>query len=127
MIACYCSSSLSHEDWLNRHSLHVFLFFYRLMQRLCHFVISGKDLIFYVLCLNFSLSKGRSRHGETVEWTSMDLLKGFEEFVPINETRPIKNNMHGMGLDQSFGLWSITQWLKPDLMIESGAFKGYSK
>lgn len=68
----------------------------------------------------------RSKHGKTVEWTSKDLLKALDEFVPIYETRPIKNNMYGMGFDHSFGLWFITQWLKPDLMIESGAFKGHS-
>ncbi|KAI8018249.1 hypothetical protein LOK49_LG04G02715 [Camellia lanceoleosa] len=68
----------------------------------------------------------RSKHGKTVEWTSKDLLRGLEEFVPIYETRPIKNNMYGMGFDHSFGLWFIAQWLKPDLMIESGAFKGHS-
>ncbi|PIN12242.1 hypothetical protein CDL12_15144 [Handroanthus impetiginosus] len=68
----------------------------------------------------------RSKHGETVEWTSEDLLKGLEEFMPIYETRPIKNNTYGMGFDHSFGLWFITRWLKPDLMIESGAFKGHS-
>lgn len=68
----------------------------------------------------------RSKHGKTVEWTSKDLLKGLEEFVPIYETRPIKNNMFGMGFDHSFGLWFIARWLKPDLMIESGAFKGHS-
>ncbi|KAI9107821.1 hypothetical protein K1719_021157 [Acacia pycnantha] len=68
----------------------------------------------------------RSKNGKTVEWTSKDLLKGLEEFVPIYETRPIKNNLHGMGFDHSFGLWFIARWLKPDLMIESGAFKGHS-
>ncbi|PNY15375.1 hypothetical protein L195_g012069, partial [Trifolium pratense] len=68
----------------------------------------------------------RSKHGKTVEWTSKDLLKGLEEFVPIYETRPIQNNMYGMGFDHSFGLWFIARWLKPDLMIESGAFKGHS-
>ncbi|XP_027169025.1 uncharacterized protein LOC113768754 [Coffea eugenioides] len=68
----------------------------------------------------------RSKQGKTVEWTMKDLLKGLEEFVPIYETRPIKNNMYGMGFDHSFGLWFIAQWLKPELMIESGAFKGHS-
>ncbi|MBA0691121.1 hypothetical protein Goari_008768 [Gossypium aridum] len=68
----------------------------------------------------------RSKQGKTVEWTSKDLVKGLEEFVPIYETRPIKNNMHGMGFDHSFGLWFIAQWLRPDIMIESGAFKGHS-
>ncbi|KAL7140153.1 hypothetical protein ABFS83_09G103200 [Erythranthe nasuta] len=67
-----------------------------------------------------------SKHGKDVEWTSKDLLKGLEEFVPIYETRPIKNNMYGMGFDHSFGLWFIARWLQPDLMIESGAFKGHS-
>ncbi|KAJ1298062.1 hypothetical protein BS78_01G424400 [Paspalum vaginatum] len=68
----------------------------------------------------------RSKTGKTVEWTSKDLLSGLEEFVPIYETRPIKNNMYGMGFDHSFGLWFMARWLKPDLMIESGAFKGHS-
>ncbi|OIT20393.1 PREDICTED: uncharacterized protein LOC109220245 [Nicotiana attenuata] len=68
----------------------------------------------------------RSKHGKSVEWTIKDLLKGLEEFVPIYETRPIKNNMYGMGFDHSFGLWFMARWLKPELMIESGAFKGHS-
>ncbi|CAN4088957.1 unnamed protein product [Withania somnifera] len=68
----------------------------------------------------------RSKHGRTVEWTTKDLIKGLEEFVPTYETRPIKNNMYGMGFDHSFGLWFITRWLKPELIIESGAFKGHS-
>ncbi|XP_065867536.1 uncharacterized protein [Euphorbia lathyris] len=68
----------------------------------------------------------RSKQGKRVEWTSKDLQKGLEEFVPIYETRPIKNNMYGMGFDHSFGLWFIARWLKPDLMVESGAFKGHS-
>ncbi|KAF9685190.1 hypothetical protein SADUNF_Sadunf03G0028700 [Salix dunnii] len=68
----------------------------------------------------------RSKHGKTVQWTSKDLLKGLEEFVPVYETRPIKNNMYGMGFDHSFGLWFIAKWLKPVLMIESGVFKGHS-
>ncbi|CAG7877422.1 unnamed protein product [Brassica rapa] len=68
----------------------------------------------------------RSKHGKEVEWTSKDLLKALEEFVPIYETRPVKNNMHGMGFDHSFGLWFMARWLKPELMIESGAFKGHS-
>ncbi|XXG45809.1 hypothetical protein AAC387_Pa02g0792 [Persea americana] len=68
----------------------------------------------------------RSKLGQTVEWTTKDLIKGLEEFIPIYETRPIKNNVFGMGFDHSFGLWFIARWLKPDLMIESGAFKGHS-
>ncbi|RWV90236.1 hypothetical protein BHE74_00014540 [Ensete ventricosum] len=72
------------------------------------------------------LAKGRSKQGKAVAWTRKDLLKGLEEFVPIYETRPIKNNMYGMGFDHSFGLWFMARWLKPELMVESGAFKGHS-
>ncbi|XP_047314729.1 uncharacterized protein LOC124918724 [Impatiens glandulifera] len=68
----------------------------------------------------------RSKHGKTVEWTTKDLKNALQEFVTIYETRPIKNNLYGMGFDHSFGLWFITRWLKPLLMIESGAFKGHS-
>ena len=61
-----------------------------------------------------------------MNWTRDDLLHSLKECVPIYQTRPIKNNMFGMGFDHSFCLWFIGRWLKPDLMIESGAFKGHS-
>lgn len=72
------------------------------------------------------LATGRSKDEKTVEWTSKDLLKGLEEFVPIYETRPIKDYGFGMGFDHGFGLWFMARWLKPDLMIDSGVFKGHS-
>ncbi|KAM7254418.1 hypothetical protein ACFE04_003798 [Oxalis oulophora] len=87
-----------------------------------HWVTDGSESDFGYLGVPWC----RSKQGKTVEWTNKDLLKGLEEFIPIYETRPIPNNMYGMGLDHSFGLWFMTRWLKPDLMIESGAFKGHS-
>ncbi|XP_068648741.1 uncharacterized protein [Aristolochia californica] len=90
--------------------------------RMSFFGIDGLDSEFGSLGVPWC----RSKDGRTVEWTKKDLLKGLEEFVPIYETRPIKNNVHGMGFDHSFGLWFIARWLKPDLLIESGAFKGHS-
>lgn len=93
-----------------------------LHSRLRFFGLDGLDSDFGSLGVPWC----RSKHGKTVEWTTKDLLKGLEEFVPIYETRPIKNNMFGMGFDHSFGLWFMAQWLQPDLMIESGAFKGHS-
>ncbi|KAL9659949.1 hypothetical protein QQ045_024759 [Rhodiola kirilowii] len=90
--------------------------------RLGLFGFSGMDSDFGSLGVPWC----RTKQGKTVEWTSKDLLKGLEEFVPIYETRPIHNNMYGMGFDHSFGLWFIAKWLKPELMIESGAFKGHS-
>ncbi|KAL5729135.1 hypothetical protein ACHQM5_002125 [Ranunculus cassubicifolius] len=86
------------------------------------FGIDGLDSEFGLLGVPWC----RSKLGKTVEWTNKDLIKGLEEFVPIYETRPIKNNMYGMGFDHSFGLWFMAKWIKPDLMIESGAFKGHS-
>ncbi|KAJ0613571.1 hypothetical protein HanRHA438_Chr02g0048611 [Helianthus annuus] len=104
-----CVSSISSFDRLSRTRF---------------FGLDGLDSDFGALGVPWYLC--RSKHGKTVEWTTKDLLQGLEEFVPIYETRPIKNNMYGMGFDHSFGLWFITRWLKPDLMIESGAFKGHS-
>ncbi|KAF5178189.1 Dna-directed rna polymerase subunit beta [Thalictrum thalictroides] len=106
-IVCLSSSSSPNDSFYSRFNL---------------FGIDGLDSEFGLLGVPWC----RSKHGKTVEWTSKDLLKGLEEFVPIYETRPIKNNMYGMGFDHSFGLWFIARWLKPDLMIESGAFKGHS-
>eukprot|EP00249_Psilotum_nudum_P015145 c25187_g1_i2 orf=200-883(+) len=68
----------------------------------------------------------KSRNGAGVKWTRDDLLEGLKEFVEIYAMRPIKNNAFGMGFDHSFGVWFIARWLKPDLIIESGVFKGHS-
>ncbi|KAH7420925.1 hypothetical protein KP509_13G030500 [Ceratopteris richardii] len=68
----------------------------------------------------------RPKNGRKVPWTHADLVQGLQEFVPIYKTRPIKNNRFGMGFDHSFGLWFIARWIQPDLLIESGAFKGHS-
>ncbi|RZC90442.1 hypothetical protein C5167_029575 [Papaver somniferum] len=53
-------------------------------------------------------------------------IKRLEEFVLIYETQPINNNQYGTGFDLSFGLWFMIKWIKPYLMMESGAFKGHS-
>ncbi|KAG6398078.1 hypothetical protein SASPL_139529 [Salvia splendens] len=101
-------------------------------------IINSRDLVCISASTSDHLSRSQnlaimgllltklSKHGKNVEWTSKDLLNGLEEFIPMYETRPIKKNMYGMGFDHSFGLWFVTRWLKPDLMIESGAFKGHS-
>ncbi|XWS20250.1 hypothetical protein CRYUN_Cryun31cG0084200 [Craigia yunnanensis] len=95
---------------------------YNSISRASFFGLDGLDSDFGSLGVPWC----RSKHGKTVEWTSKDLMKGLEEFVPIYETRPIKNNMYGMSFDHSFGLWFIARWIKPDILIESGAFKGHS-
>ncbi|GAY51134.1 hypothetical protein CUMW_131990 [Citrus unshiu] len=35
-----------------------------------------------------------SKNGKRVEWTTKDLIEVLEEFVPIYETRPVKNNIY---------------------------------
>ncbi|KAI3899620.1 hypothetical protein MKW92_033782 [Papaver armeniacum] len=49
---------------------------------------------------------------------NVGFIKRLEEFVPVYETRPINNN--------KYGLWFMISWIKPYLMMESGAFKGHS-
>ncbi|KAL0380461.1 UNVERIFIED_CONTAM: hypothetical protein Sangu_0110400 [Sesamum angustifolium] len=90
-------------------------------------LIHSRDLI----CISAFPSHHVSRlfsgsDGLESDFGSLGVPWCLEEFVPIYETRPIKNNMYGMGFDHSFGLWFITRWVKPELMIESGAFKGHS-
>ncbi|MCO5595744.1 hypothetical protein L7F22_049792 [Adiantum nelumboides] len=68
----------------------------------------------------------RSKNGSKAPWTRRDLIQGLQEFVPIYNMRPIKNNRFGMGFDHSFGLWFMARWIQPELLIESGAFKGHS-
>ena len=80
-------------------------------------------LSLFVFC---SLFLCRTKNGANVPWTRDDLLKGLKEFAQIYINRPIPNNKFGMGFDHSFGLWFMARWIQPDLMIESGAFKGHS-
>ncbi|KAI3931501.1 hypothetical protein MKW92_030548 [Papaver armeniacum] len=53
----------------------------------------------------------KSKSGRTVEWTTKDLLKGLEEFVPIYETHPIKNNQYGMGFDHKWCFKGHSTWV----------------
>ncbi|KAG0585600.1 hypothetical protein KC19_2G024300 [Ceratodon purpureus] len=68
----------------------------------------------------------RSRANNTVIWTRAELLQELSVFAKVYETRPIINNLNGMGFDHSFGLWFIARKLQPALAIESGVFKGHS-
>jgi hypothetical protein len=113
---CLAQSLILSYIWIERHDT-------------LHATVIPNLFSFTNIIINFGLfylTEGRSKTRKTVEWTSKDLLNALEEFVPIYETRPIKNNMFGMGFDHSFGLWFMARLLKPDLMIESGAFKGHS-
>ena len=49
-----------------------------------------------------------------------------ETFIPIYKTRPIKKNYHGMMFPHMFATFFILRKLKPELVIESGVYKGQS-
>ena len=55
-----------------------------------------------------------------------DLIKYLDDFFEIYKKRPIKNNFGGMGINHCFALYSILRSLKPNLIIESGVWKGQS-
>lgn len=52
--------------------------------------------------------------------------KAFYEFAETYESRPIRDNSGGMGLNHSFALWYLLKQGKPDVVIESGVWKGHS-
>jgi hypothetical protein len=47
-------------------------------------------------------------------------------FCKIYATRPIQDNSGGMGFNHSFALWKMLRVLNPDLIVESGIWKGHS-
>jgi hypothetical protein len=55
-----------------------------------------------------------------------DLRSELERFLELYMDRPIKNNIGGMGLNHSFAFWRMLRILKPDLVVESGVWKGHS-
>lgn len=56
--------------------------------------------------------------------TPRDYDRLFQQFWPIYESRPIKNNVGGCELPQLFGLWVFLTEERPTNIIESGAWKG---
>jgi len=50
----------------------------------------------------------------------------FFEFLDIYEKRPISNNLWGMRSHGMFFLWYLLKQIQPDLVIESGVYRGQS-
>jgi hypothetical protein len=50
----------------------------------------------------------------------------FFEFLDIYEKRPISNNQWGMRSHGMFFLWYLLKQIQPDLVIESGVYRGQS-
>jgi hypothetical protein len=64
---------------------------------------------------------------ELINSCSKDSLqKDLEEFLILNESRPIQNNYGGMKEPHMFWVYFILKKLQPKVIIESGAWKGQS-
>lgn len=54
------------------------------------------------------------------------MFGALEEFAALYERRPIKDNQGGMRAPHMFGLWFMARALAPDLIVESGVWRGQS-
>lgn len=59
-------------------------------------------------------------------WIRSDILDHLDEFESIYADRPIKDNQGGMKAPHMFAVWFIAKQLSPDLIVESGVWKGQS-
>lgn len=59
-----------------------------------------------------------------VPWSRKEILAAVDEFSEVYEKRPIKNNDFGMRSPHMFAVWFIVRKLNPDIIIESGVWKG---
>jgi hypothetical protein len=59
-----------------------------------------------------------------VPWSVDDILGSYDEFKRIYLQKPVRNNDGGMKAPHAFACWFMMKNLKPDLIIESGIWKG---
>ncbi|MEO8045846.1 MAG: hypothetical protein ABI684_01040 [Nitrospirota bacterium] len=59
-------------------------------------------------------------------WSRAEILEHIDEFATIYDSRPIKDNIGGMKAPHMFAVWFIAKHLSPDLIVESGIWKGQS-
>tara|TARA_Y100000996_G_scaffold104084_1_gene76188 strand:+ start:39 stop:911 length:873 start_codon:yes stop_codon:yes gene_type:complete len=57
-------------------------------------------------------------------FTKSFLKKNLPYFLEIYKSRPIKNNQSGMKIDHCFALFCFLKKIKPNIVIESGVWKG---
>lgn len=62
----------------------------------------------------------------TKHFSHGDMLSSIEDFLEIYKERPIKDNFGGMGINNSWATWYVLTRVKPDIVIESGVYKGHS-
>lgn len=59
-------------------------------------------------------------------WSRDEILASIDEFLTIYDDRPIKDNQGGMQAPHMFAVWFMAKKLSPELIIESGIWKGQS-
>src|SRR5690349_17121661 len=61
-----------------------------------------------------------------VAWSDEDLRAALDEFLTVWDTRPIRNNIYGVGTPHGFALWFLLRRLRPTHIVESGVLQGQS-
>ena len=59
-------------------------------------------------------------------WSRDEILNNIDEFLTNYVDRPIKDNQGGMQAPHMFAIWFMAKKLDPELIIESGIWKGQS-
>ena len=59
-------------------------------------------------------------------WSYKEIADEVEIFCDLYDKRPIKDNIGGMKFNHAFGVYFILKKINPDMVIESGVFKGQS-
>lgn len=59
-------------------------------------------------------------------WDISEIINQIKIFAEIYKNRPIKKNIHGMRFQHMFATYFILKKINPELVIESGVFKGQS-
>jgi hypothetical protein len=62
----------------------------------------------------------------TPPWTRGDMLAELDAFAALYARRPIRDNRGGMKAPHMFAVWFMARRLAPDLIVESGVWRGQS-
>lgn len=60
----------------------------------------------------------------TVPWSPADIAETIPEFLGVYGGRPLQRNAGGMHAPHMFALWFMLRQLRPQVVIESGVWKG---
>jgi hypothetical protein len=60
----------------------------------------------------------------TPNWTREEMIASLDEFVTLYQERPIQDNTGGMKAPHLFAVWFMMRKLAPELIVESGVWKG---